>query len=160
MSETGKYGSRSRSVTTAPAFNVAHELSKAHAFIGLNDHQLAQIEPLVELATFSANQVVVERHSRECDLFLIISGEVRVLDNSGERIADLGPGASLGEVALLDQQPRSATVVAKADTTIAVLPAMDLWMLMERRPDIGKTVLFNLGRILAGRLRSSQMHQS
>lgn len=77
------------------------------------------------------------------------------MDPEGGHMADLGTGASVGEVALMDQQPRSATVISKGDTIIGSIRAMDLWMLMDDRPEIGKTVLFNIGRVLAARLRSA-----
>jgi CRP-like cAMP-binding protein len=136
-------------------YDLASALARSHAFIGLNSPQLAMIEPLAEIRRLPAQTTVVEMHSRDCDLHLILEGEVRVIDGDGQPIADIGQGASVGEIALLDQQPRSATVIAKTDCVLAVIPALQLWNLMEKKPDIGKTVLFNIGRVLASRLRSA-----
>lgn len=136
-------------------YDFTKALSKSHAFIGLDAPQLALIEPLMHIQHISADQIVVEMNARDCDLHLILEGELRVMDADGSVITDLGPGASVGEVALMDQQPRSATVIAKTDSVLAVIPAMQLWHLMEKRPEIGKTILFNIGRVLASRLRSA-----
>jgi CRP-like cAMP-binding protein len=136
-------------------YDLLRALSKSHAFIGLDAPQLAQIEPLMQIQRVSADEVVVEMNARDCDLHLILEGELRVVDADGSVITDLGAGASVGEVALMDQQPRSATVIAKTDSVLAVIPAMQLWHLMEKKPEIGKTVLFNIGRVLASRLRSA-----
>jgi CRP/FNR family transcriptional regulator/CRP/FNR family cyclic AMP-dependent transcriptional regulator len=131
-------------------------LGSTHAFCDLDHSQLEVIVALARLEAFQPGDSIVSRHSHECDLLVLLDGEARVLDDDGERIADLGPGAAIGEVALLDQQPRSAEVISKTQSVVAVIPAMELWSLIHKRPDIGAPVLFNIGRVLAARLRSSQ----
>lgn len=132
-------------------------LAGTHAFCDLSDDQLTVVANLAQIRTYESGDMIVTRETRECDLLVILEGEARVLDEDGDRIADLGVGAAVGEVALLDQQPRSADVIAKCRSVVAVIPAMDLWNVIHRRPDIGTPVLFNIGRVLAGRLRSSQI---
>ena len=136
-------------------YDLTKALSRSHTFIGLDGPQLALIEPLMQVRRVEPDEVVVEMHSHDCDLHLILEGRLRVLDDQGNPIADLGPGSSVGEISLMDQQPRSATVIAIANSVVANVPAMQLWRLIEKRPDIGKTVLFNIGRVLAARLRSA-----
>ena len=111
-------------------YDLQRALARSHAFIGLDSSQLELIEPLMYVKHVSANEVIVEMHDRDCDLHLILEGELRVIDSDGSVITDLGAGASVGEVALLDQQPRSATVIAKTDSVLGVFSALQLWHLM------------------------------
>jgi CRP/FNR family cyclic AMP-dependent transcriptional regulator len=136
-------------------FDLNRALARTHAFCGLLPEDIARIAPLVQIRRYRVGDRVVSLDGRDCDLHLVLDGNLTVESASGERIANLGAGSSVGEIALLDQQPRSATVRATTDSVVASMPALDLWMLMEKTPDIGRTILFNIGRVLAGRLRSA-----
>ncbi len=136
-------------------FDLIQGLTKSHVFYGLEDDQLKMIAGIANVRILERGETLVEADCPSCDLIVLVDGELMVLDRNERRLADLFPGACVGEIALLDQQPRSATVVAKTSAVALILPAMELWMLMERRPALGKTILFNIGRVLASRLRSS-----
>ena len=70
-----------------------------------------------------------------------------------KRLASFSAGAVFGEIALLDEQPRSATVVADEDVVCYVLPEESYRALVRDHQSIAITLLRNLGRELSQRLR-------
>ena len=91
-------------------------------------------------------------------MFLVLSGEVEVLHKGGTdhdvRVALLGPGDWIGEMAILDVQPRSASVRALAPSEVIRLTAVDVKRLLYER-DAGQYALLitNIARELSRRLR-------
>lgn len=83
--------------------------------------------------------------------YLVISGRLRVVDDTrGERMLnEVGAGETLGEMALLSGEPRSATVYAVRDSLLAKLPADAFHRLVERHPG----VLRRIACLLVERLR-------
>ena len=83
-------------------------------------------------------------------LFIILEGEAAVR-HEGEEVARVGPGSYFGELAILDGAPRSATVVAATDVTVAVLGIRMFRTLLREFPDLAEQLLVGL----AGELRKA-----
>jgi len=86
------------------------------------------------------------------ELYVVYRGEVvveREVDGEQVPVATLGPGEPLGEMALFDALPRSATVVAKTDCTLLVLQHRQFLHIAEQRPEI----LTEVARVLSHRIR-------
>jgi CRP/FNR family cyclic AMP-dependent transcriptional regulator len=104
-----------------------------------------------------------ERVCREGDLdpslFVIAKGSVAIVkQDAGEKeqlLAKLGPGQTIGEMALLDGQPRSASVVAAEDLVLLVFTRAELDRLVEEKPRLGVKLLWKLARFLSQRLRQT-----
>jgi len=73
----------------------------------------------------------------------------------GKVVATLGPGQTIGEMALLDGQPRSASVVAAEDLVLLVFTRAALEHLVEEKPSLAVKVLWKLARVLSQRLRQT-----
>ena len=86
-------------------------------------------------------------------LFVILEGDV-VVERDAASIARAGPGDHFGELALLDGQPRSATVRAKGPVTVGVLGVRMFRTLLREFPDIAEQLLAGL----AGELRRTRGH--
>jgi CRP/FNR family transcriptional regulator, cyclic AMP receptor protein len=86
---------------------------------------------------------------REC--FVIRDGKAKVAIR-GKRSAVLGPGSFFGEMSLLDQGPRSATVTAETDMRLLVLGSREFSSLVEEVPTVAVRVM----RGLAERLREAE----
>jgi CRP/FNR family cyclic AMP-dependent transcriptional regulator len=86
------------------------------------------------------------------EFFVVVDGRARVMVGDRGRIAALGPGASFGEMSLLDQRPRSATVEAETDMQLLVLDARSFSSLLEDAPSVARKVLV----AMAGRLRLAE----
>jgi CRP-like cAMP-binding protein len=85
------------------------------------------------------------------NFFVVESGTVDV-SIGGEVVATLGPGASFGEVALVDKSARSATVTASSPVRAYGLPVWSFRSFAEARP----VVLWKLLELLAERLRAAE----
>jgi len=83
-------------------------------------------------------------------LFVILEGEASV-QHGGEEIARVGPGSYFGELAILDGEPRSATVVAATDVRVAVLGIRMFRTLLREFPELAEQLLVGL----AGELRKA-----
>lgn len=84
-------------------------------------------------------------------LFVITDGSVTI-EREQAKIATLGPGAHFGEMALLNQKPRSATVIAERPTTLLQLGRADFHELMQREPAIATKFLWKFAQTLSLRL--------
>jgi CRP-like cAMP-binding protein len=107
-----------------------------------------------------AGEILIGRGSVGRSLFLVVGGtlEVRLPGRLGRSRTSttLGPGSVIGEVAFFDGAARTADVVSVTPSEVAELTPDGLSALARHRPELATAVLFDLGRILAQRLRSSQ----
>ncbi|RYG36398.1 cyclic nucleotide-binding domain-containing protein [bacterium] len=120
---------------------------------GLNDEQIAGIFALAKLRRLTAQEHLVRAGDPAGDLFVVLDGRVVVLTPDGDKLSEVGPGSVIGEIALIDAQPRTANVVAKGLVDVAALPANELRRHMNNDRNMGFIVLANLARVLCGRLR-------
>jgi CRP/FNR family transcriptional regulator, cyclic AMP receptor protein len=86
---------------------------------------------------------------REC--FVIADGRAKATMR-GRRSASMGPGDFFGEMSLLDQGPRSATVTAESDMELLVLTSQGFWSLLRDVPVVAPRIM----RVLAERLREAE----
>ncbi len=97
----------------------------------------------LETAELPAGQVVVTEGGPGDAFFVILDGEA-VVAVGGRTVATLGEGEAFGELALLDGLPRSATVTATTDLTIAVLGARMFRTLLREYPALSNQLLTSL----------------
>jgi CRP-like cAMP-binding protein len=105
----------------------------------------------METAMLPVDSPLIEEGEEGDALFLIIDGSASVR-RGGEEVLSVGPGAVFGEMALLDGEPRSATVVATAPVTVAVLGVRMFRTLLREFPEM----TFELLAGLAGDLRRTR----
>lgn len=120
---------------------------------GLSPDVIGQIEDLASYETFVARDILLRKGEKSSDLYVILEGTVQVLTEGGELLAEIGPASVLGEVALVDDQPRSASAVCLGMVKVARLPAKELRAFMAKHPAAGFPMLANLARVLSMRLR-------
>jgi CRP/FNR family cyclic AMP-dependent transcriptional regulator len=148
-----------RTALTAPAIvpNVpitavqkASALGRVPLFAGISDESMARLAEVAGEQDFPAGTFIVRQGQVGTGLYIIITGQARVIRGS-EDLAVLGPSDFFGELAVIDQQPRMASVQAETDTTCLALASWDLLALLERDPALS----LNLIKALAERLRSA-----
>jgi CRP-like cAMP-binding protein len=109
---------------------------------------LAELERDVEWVTLASGQELF-RHGDPGDAaYIVMSGRLRVVDGAGRVLNEAAPGETLGEMALLADQPRSATVFAVRDSQLARIPTAAFNALIERYP----SVLRRITSLLVARL--------
>ncbi|MEX1263981.1 MAG: cyclic nucleotide-binding domain-containing protein [Actinomycetota bacterium] len=105
-------------------------------FGDLDAHDLAQVAKWVEEVLADPGQLLIEQGSMPYELFVIEDGAVDVV-RDGESIATLGAGDVVGEIALLEQHRRMASVVAKTPVRALVLQVDALQSLTAEMPELG-----------------------
>ena len=106
-------------------------------------------EMTAEIA-FGADAPIVQQGQVGNGLYIVVRGGVRIVAGSDE-LARLGTGDFFGELSVIDQQPRTATVYAVGDTVCLALASWDLVSVLEQDPQLA----MNLLKELAGRLRAA-----
>ena len=129
----------------------------------LPDPALRVIAEVVREETYAAGAVIAREDDPGDEMLLVVSGtvEVRKLgarpatgasgDTLGEIVARFGPDDVLGEIAVLDDMPRSASMVATTDVVALALQREDLRDAIALCPDLA----FGLFRVLIGRIRKA-----
>lgn len=135
-------------------------LASAPLLRQLDAAQLAEIDSLAAVEEHPAGAPLLAAGTpSDGRVFLIEAGRVSVLvplhGGSHQRIASLGPGMSFGEMALLGQAVRSASVFAETAVRLRVLRVADLDALEARQPAVKIALLENLARDLADKLRGA-----
>ena len=89
-------------------------------------------------------------------MYVILDGSVEIKDpDSGTIFASLNEGDFFGELALLDEEPRSASAHATQPARLIGFFRTDLLTLIQRSPELGNKILLNLSRVLGERLRKT-----
>lgn len=122
---------------------------------GLPDEKVAEIGALANFETKLPQESICLKGHVGSDLFVVLDGRVNITSQHGEKLAELGPGAVIGEVALVDDQPRSANAICVTAVHFARLEAKSLRNYMVQNKDVGFHMLANLARVLSTRLRAT-----
>lgn len=112
-------------------------------FQGLGRKELEQIAQLVDDVDIPAGKVLMRQGESGAEMFVIASGSVRI-ERNGEFIRNLGPGAAIGEMALLSEGPRTATVTTLEPTRILLAGHREFHELMDQHPAIRMKILEGL----------------
>ena len=101
------------------------------------------------MKNFSAGDRICTDGETDRSMYIVVSGNVRI-EKNGKTVADLEKGACIGEMALLDGEPRSADAVAATEVSCLKIDYSDFYDLISENVDIAKGVF----RVLSGRLRT------
>lgn len=129
-------------------------LSRNYVFHGLPAESIEWLADLARIKQIAPGQELVRVFDMDSDMYVMIEGHAEVRSPSGEPLAAFGPGSIVGEVSLIDEGPRSATVMCNSEGRVAVIPANVIRGMMEAEPAFARTVLGNIARVLCGRLRA------
>ncbi|MGE0055425.1 MAG: Crp/Fnr family transcriptional regulator [Hyphomicrobium sp.] len=101
-----------------------------------------------EIRQLDAGEPVFFEHRTGAEMYAVLSGRIDVV-RYGKELEQVGPGGILGEMALIDDGPRSAAALAAEKTTVAVVPRDMFLELVKEEPAFALHVM----RVLAQRLR-------
>lgn len=134
------------------------ELHEIELFTGSKPDTLTDLAACMETHSCQAGESIYSRGDRNTNLYLIRSGEVRIMGCVGGssrpcHIATYGPSEFFGGLAFLDHQPRSNDAVASRDSELYVLTLEKFNELAEAHKRIAFVLVAQLARTLAIRLR-------
>lgn len=145
--------------TTSSSDEHLTPLSRVPLFVDLSKRELQRLAGAAVVRVYDAGDVLVRQGQPGVGLFVILAGGTRVTQQSEggdlRELGQLGAGEVFGEMSLLDDLPRSATVTATAPTQALLIPVYDFRAALHDEPDIAIRLL----AVLSRRLRRSELHQ-
>jgi CRP-like cAMP-binding protein len=120
-------------------------LEHVDLFKGLPGEALDRLAALTGEIDFRAGQHIVTQGQVGNGLYILVAGRARI-QRGDDVIAVLEPGTFFGEMAVLDQQPRNATVIAETDVSCLGLASWDLIGEIERDPRLALNLLCELAK--------------
>jgi CRP-like cAMP-binding protein len=123
-------------------------LHRIPLFSGFNRHRLERLGQLADEVDVPAGKVLMRQGDTGSDMMVIVAGSVAV-DRDGNRLNTLGAGDFFGEIALVDNGPRTATVTAEEPSRLLVIAHRDFHAMMDEFPEVADQVM----NALANRVR-------
>jgi CRP/FNR family transcriptional regulator, cyclic AMP receptor protein len=134
-------------------------LKKVDLFAGLKPEAITLISKVANEETHALGTKIFQHGDAGDKLYLILEGRVRISrDVAGmgeEALAVLGPGQVFGEMALLDESPRSADARVHESCRVLAIPKDGFDDLLFMHKDLAYEVLWSMVRMLVGRLRET-----
>ena len=131
------------------------QLASVPLLAGLDDRVRRRLAQIGKRRTYAADEVIVKEGSTGTALYVILSGRVRV-ERGGAQVGELGPGDFFGELALIEEEPRSASVLAVDETECLLFPAWEFRALLDEQPQIAVAIM----RALIERIHRQERHGS
>jgi CRP/FNR family cyclic AMP-dependent transcriptional regulator len=133
----------------------ADALARCPFFEGLSRGELLELAKVTEDMEVEEGKVLTREGQSGSEFFVIVDGEVSVTKD-GREIRTLGPGDFFGEIALLEDTPRTATVVAKTPLRFFVLTRQSFRSMLAHQPELERKVLAALEERVRPTPESSQ----
>ncbi len=133
---------------------VSDILKRIPIFEELSKRELAGLERILHKREYKKEEVIFRQDEPGMGMYIIESGEVAIISEPSEvHLSELGSGEFFGELALLDESPRSATAIAQTECKILGFFQPDLFALLDRNPRLGVKIVLRLAKIIGERLR-------
>jgi CRP/FNR family transcriptional regulator, cyclic AMP receptor protein len=123
-------------------------LKRTPLFSGCTKSELRELAKTADELDLREGTVLIREGRPGREFFVLIEGTAEVTKN-GEKIADLGPGDWLGEIALITDSPRTATVTATSPLDVLVITDRRFRSVVETMPSIALKMLASVGERLA-----------
>jgi CRP-like cAMP-binding protein len=130
-------------------------LKSVDLFSKIPGEDLAQVAGIAQEVHYENGELIIQEGEMGDSMFLIIEGKVLV-HRMTQQIAELVEKESFGEMAILDQDPRSASVTAGTDVTCLKVERDDFYELMSEKSEIAYGII----RVLTHRLREANQKLS
>jgi CRP/FNR family cyclic AMP-dependent transcriptional regulator len=128
-------------------------LAQVELFSGLDKKELQDLGRECREKSFNAGATIIKQGDSGAGLYIITGGHGKIMkehgpDRAEEELGTFGPGSVIGEMALLDDFPRSANVVSTEPVTALVLPVWEFRAAMRNHPEIAIKLLAVMSRRL------------
>lgn len=134
-------------------------LKKVYLFEDLTNEELDRVLSIANKETHESETVIFKEGDPGEKFYILLDGEVRVMKPvaslGNEALAILKPGDFFGEMALIDDSPRSATIIVNGKTTLLAIRKADFESLLFLNKELAYTLLWAFVRTLSARLRET-----
>jgi PPM family protein phosphatase len=144
---------------TVEAQSRMEALKKIPLFRHLTYKEQTAVLSIATTRTFPGGREIVTEGQPGEELYVVIRGRVAI-EKNGVEIAELRAGGHFGEMGLIDNAPRSATVRATEPTRVMVIARQDLMTLMKRESILAVKMLWSFVQVLSDRLRATNSELS
>lgn len=137
---------------------VVEILGSLDLFNGISRPALLKLSETFQERIFNKNEVVFQEGSAGNSMMVVVSGEVRVSqteESVEEALVVLKKGDLFGEMAMLEDLPRTATVIANTNVILVEIKREDFLKFLNENSEAGVMVLLKLSKILSSRLREA-----
>lgn len=132
-------------------------LKKVPIFSDLTPKELAEVEKIVHRRRYKKDEPIIRMGDPGLGMYIIVKGLVEIVEEdkkAGRKtLAELADGSFFGDLALLDESPRSASAISLEDSDILGFFRPDFLDLLYRKPKLGIKILFALAKVIGERLR-------
>jgi len=122
-------------------------LKRAHILARISGEDLAALAKVAEPQVYAPGEFILKEGDTSDALYIIVRGKVSIV-REGQQVAELGEGETLGEMAVLDRQTRSASAVALEETETLWIGNEEFYEILHEQVEIAEGVI----RTLANRL--------
>ncbi|MCU0288241.1 MAG: cyclic nucleotide-binding domain-containing protein [Acidobacteria bacterium] len=130
-------------------------------FSDVDDHSIRNLSALFEEKIYSQEEIIIEEGEMGNSMMIITSGQVRVSQTQGpdleEALIVLKEGDVFGEMALIEDLPRSATIIAHTNVIIFEISRDHFIDYITRDSENGLKIVLKLAKILSSRLRETDV---
>ena len=134
-------------------------LKQVPVFKDFSNKEFLELEKLIHHRKYSTGDFIFKNRAPGEGMYIIMQGAVKITigtrSNNENILAELEEGDFFGELALFDDEARSANAIATNDSQLLGFFTQDLMSLQGRNPVLGQKILFNLGGVLGERLRGT-----
>lgn len=142
---------------SASSERIASMLENAQMFKDLEWAQVKALAEYVQIYRAMPRATLFREGDRGDFMCVVLEGKLEVHKEDNRRVdktvTTILPGRSLGEMTIVDGEPRSATAVAVAPTLLAVLTQENFMKIMNDKPALSAKLLFKIAQLLSQRLR-------
>jgi serine/threonine protein phosphatase PrpC len=129
-------------------------LKQMPLFRHLTYKEIIRVLNLTEVSDYAPGEDIMREGEPGDDLYILLRGRVR-LHKDGAFITNLLPGAHLGEMALVDRTPRSATATAEDRSRLLILRRQEFYEIIRKDPPLSVKLLWSFVQVLTERLRKT-----
>ncbi len=132
-------------------------LRQVPIFTNLKLKELAEVEKIMHRRKYKKSEPIIRMGDPGLGMYIIAKGSVDIIEENekggSKTLANLEDGCFFGDLALLDESPRSASAIATEECNIIGFFRPDFLDLLDRKPKLGIKVLLSLAKTIGERLR-------
>lgn len=131
-------------------------LKKVPIFDELKNRELAAVERILHRREYMPDEAIFQQGDPGLGMYIIETGIVEIVHGPLQHVlAELHDGEFFGELALLDDSPRTAAAIVRTPCKMLCFLQPDLFDLVDRNPRLGVKILLHLARTVGERLKKS-----